>query len=101
MSFHVDLPDLDSTRGAVLMFKVSGNVGSHLRMVNHPAAGSTETVIDFKLDDTFTKPRSWHEIVQGSQFSEANKLMISVAASPAGQKVIVSDVVLLYHAHTP
>ena len=82
-SFTIDLPNLDRTRAAVLMFKVNGIDGSHLKMVNHPTPTTSQTVIDFKSDDTFTKPRSWHEIVQGNQFSEtSNKLAMITADTP-------------------
>ena len=100
--FSIDLPGLDSSRAAILMFKVSGKDGSHLMMDNDPNPGTQSRVIDFVLDATFTKPRSWHEIVQGYQFSASdNKFLVHVAATPPGAKVTFSDVVLLYHAHTP
>lgn len=102
VGFIVDLPDLDSNRPLILMFKVSGKANSRLQMGNDPTATTAFTLIDFVLDDTFTKPRSWHEIIPGNQFSKTNnKFSMNLAGNPAGgQRVIVSDVVFLYHAHT-
>ena len=101
--FFFDLPDLDVTREAVLMFKVSGHDGSRLVMSNIPNGTTENQVINFVLDSTFTRPRSWHEIVQGNQFAPppaVNKFVVEIATTP-GAKVTFSDLVLLYHAHTP
>ena len=101
--FHVDLPGLDPTRAAILMFKVSGKAGTRLQIENNKPDGTGGRLIDFELDSTFTKPRSWHEIVQGSQLAAtSNDLVISISDNPAPHdKVTISDVVLLYHAKTP
>jgi hypothetical protein len=103
--FVIDLLALDRTRTVIVMFKVSGKAGSRLFMTNDiTPAGPEHTLIDFVLDSTFTKPRSWHEIVPGNQFSAttSNKFLITLGNNPAvGEKISVSDVVLLYHAKTP
>jgi hypothetical protein len=98
--FIIDLPGLDPSRTVIVMFKVHGNAGSRLIMENSPTSTSVEVLIDFVLDSTFTKPRSWHEIVPGKAFSSSqNKFSMSLSNLPAaGETIHVSDIVILYHA---
>jgi hypothetical protein len=96
---RVDLDNLDPNRGAVLMFQVSGTPGSHLRIVRQQG-GHEQELIAIDLDGTFTQPRSWHEIIQSSHLSPTQHLVMRASATPVGGTVTVSDLVLLYHAHT-
>ena len=98
--FIIKLPGLDPNQPVIVMFKVSGRAGSHLIMHNDIATSTTGgggTLIDFVLDSTFTKPRSWHEIAPGNQFSSGeNKFLVKLSDnSAAGEKINVSDIVLL------
>lgn len=94
-----DLPDLDSTRTVVLMFKVSGPRNARLQIAVNPSGG--QTPINFELDSTFTSPRSWHERVEGSLFRVAdNHLIAEGDAGDAGAFAAVSDIVVLYHRKT-
>jgi hypothetical protein len=99
------LSGLDQTRSVILMFKVSGTAGAHLAIDNVLASGGTSTLIDFVLDGTFSMPRSWHEFVNGQDFSSvgANSLTVSLPTNPpaAGKKVTVSDFVIFYHTISP
>jgi hypothetical protein len=86
---------------------VHGEAGSRLIIDNLSAPiGPSGRLIDFVLDSTFTRPRSWHEIVPGKAFQNSqNKLLISLSSLPAEGEIAspkgtihVSDIVLLYHA---
>ena len=95
--FTFDLRDLDPARTVIVQFKVSGPQNSQLQMsFNH-----TQFSIDFILDSTFTRPRSWHEIVEGSRFRSAGNEVIVQGQGGDGGGVTVSDLVILYHAKTP
>jgi hypothetical protein len=99
--FIFDLPGIDCTRTVVLMFRVSGNAGSRLIMTNMPVPQFVgPSLIDFVLDNTHTKPRSFHRIVDGENFnSTGNKFEVSLSFAPAAnEKIHVSDIVILYHA---
>ena len=98
-----DLPDLDRTQPVVVMFKVSGTTNAVLAMTNKGAESPTvvETFIKFELDSTFTKPRSWHEIVPGDRFADSrNEFVVEIVfPSKLGAKVVYSDIVLLYYTN--
>jgi hypothetical protein len=98
--FIIDLPGLDPNRTVILMFKVHGEAGARLIMDNSATPISGARLIDFVLDSTFTRPRSWHEIVPGKEFANSqNKLSISLSLVPGeGGTIHVSDIVILYHA---
>jgi len=95
--FTFDLPDFDRERTVILMFKVSGPGNTRLQMTvnNRPFS------IDFELDSSFTRPRSWHEIVDESNFQVGENRLIVQGGAGQGASPIVSDIVVLYHAKTP
>ena len=97
--YHFFLPDLDLNRYVILMFKVSGPSGVQLKMTVNASPGPS---IDFILDSTFAKPRSWHEIVKKGIFRVGdNHLLVEDGSSPPGVPFAkVSDIVVLYHAKT-
>jgi hypothetical protein len=95
----VGLENLDSERGGVLMFQVSGTSGSHLQIVRQ-AGGHEQEIIAIDLDGTFTQPRSWHEVIAKGHLSPDQHLEMKASATPAGGTITVSDVVLFYHSHT-
>jgi hypothetical protein len=100
--YRFDLPDLDRTHPVVVMFKVSGTTNAVLIMTNEGGVTPTvpENFIHFELDSTFTKPRSWHEIVPGNRFApSSNKFSVELASSELGAKVVYSDIVLLYYTN--
>ena len=97
---QVKLEGLDPDRGTVLMFQVSGDAGSHLKILRKDGAREHE-LVDIRMDPAFKQPRSWHEIVPGSLLSEdENHFVARVVAIPAEGEITVSDVVLLYHGKT-
>jgi hypothetical protein len=97
--FTFDLHDLDERRTVILMFKVSGPPGTQLH-ISLNAAGGEADVIDFELDSTFTRPRSWHEIVEGHRFQAADNHLIVGDEVTGSLRATVSDIVVLYHANT-
>jgi hypothetical protein len=98
--YTFDLADLDDDRTVIIMFKVSGDNGARLVMSNSAPPNLGDEVVDFTLDSTFTKPRSWHEIAQGKVFGgSGNKFEVHRGFVP-GPKVAFSDIVILYHAKT-
>jgi hypothetical protein len=55
-------------------------------------------VVQFELDATFSKPRSWTEVVKKGAFKAVDNRMI-VENFPGGTgNADVSDIVVLYHA---
>jgi hypothetical protein len=90
--------DLDPARSAVVMFKVTPRGQIRLRMRFN---SGSEHFIDFEFDapaTTSTIPRSWHEVLAGSDLKPAdNELVVSVSGSGS---VLLSDIVILYHART-
>ncbi len=97
--FKFDLPDLDLQRTVILMFKVSGPHNARLQMAVNPSGGPPP--INFELDSTFTRPRSWHERVEGSLFQVAdNHLIVEGDPGDGGAFATVSDIVVLYHRKT-
>jgi hypothetical protein len=104
-TFKFDLPDLDPKRTVILMFKVSGTDGAGLKMTLNPDLGpnpgSAGPTIDFELDTTFARPRSWHEIESGNRFKSSDNHLIVEGPIPGfGMFVAISDIVILYHAKT-
>jgi hypothetical protein len=95
--FTFDLADLDDDRTVILMFRVSGPRNGRLQMAVNPEGGDFS--IDFELDSSFTRPRSWHEIVAGSIFQVGdNHLIVQGVTGEGGAFPTVSDIVVLYHA---
>ena len=94
----IDVADLDPSRTAVVMFKVTPRGKVELRMRFN--AGN-EHFIDFDFDapaPSSTIPRSWHEVLAGDDLKPAdNELVVSVSGSGS---VVLSDIVVLYHART-
>ena len=95
--FTFDLPDLDAERTVVLMFKVSGGPDAGLKMALTSAGQAVP--VRFRLDPTFTKPRSWHEVVQKGLFKAVDNRLV-VEPDGGADHAIVSDLVVLYHAKT-
>jgi hypothetical protein len=100
-TFTFDLPNLDPKRTVILMFKVSGTDGARLKMTLNPDPGGADPTIHFELDTTFARPRSWHEIESGNRFkSSDNHLVVEGPLPGFGMFVVISDIVVLYHAKT-
>jgi hypothetical protein len=98
--FTYDLADLNSQRTVILTFRVSGPNNARLQMTA-VQPHNTPHVIDFQLDSTFTKPRSWHHVLQGSLFHDANnELVVDGDAGDGGGFALVSDLVVWYHGKT-
>lgn len=95
-TFTFDLAAVDTSRTVALMFKVAGTNGAELRMTITSAAAEGPS-ISFTLDSTFSRPRSWHEIIPGSLFQNTGN-RLRVASS--GGSVTLSDILFLYHAKT-
>jgi hypothetical protein len=102
--YLVDLPNLHRGGDVVVMCKVSGDSGARLSISTTSTTSNTVggLLVNFVLDSSFTKPRSWHETAPGSVFdTSTNKLEVSLGTNPApGLKVVFSDIVFLYHART-
>jgi hypothetical protein len=101
------LPDLKhAPRGSViLMFQVSGKAGSPgpdawkgTLKITTDKMRVHEVVPTVELDDTFTKPRAWVEALADTDFDvTGNKITMTLDHPADGQKIMVSDVVILYH----
>ena len=104
-TWEFPLPDLDTDRTALLMFKLSSS--------KETAAGSATLVLTaegpvvnekfpFVLDNpAYAQPRSWQEVIRAGIFaSSGNKLVVQGPPEGSGNKVTVSDVVIFYHAKT-
>jgi hypothetical protein len=98
--FKFDLADLDPGRLVILMFKVTASGNAHLKMTFNGAPGPS---IDFEFNSPSApqEPRSWHEIVPGDIFkASGNHVLIEVPFAEEGAFIILSDLVLLYHANS-
>ena len=102
---NLDLADLNTGRTALLLFKVQTWGHVRLRM----AFNRRSPCIDYKFESpentVVVVPRSWHEVVPGSDLlAQSNQLLVSVSPTrvvppfQAGGHVVVSDIVLQYHA---
>lgn len=107
-SFHVfefDLPNLDTDRTALLMLKLSSfkETAAGSATLGLKAEGPNVNVeFTFLLDHpAYAQPRSWHEIIRKNIFaSSGNRLLVQGPPEGSGNKVTVSDMVILYHAKT-
>lgn len=93
------LPDLAPQGNVILMFKVSGKAGSVLNITTPTMlAEDLPTIV---LDDKFTQPRAWIEVLSHKDFAETgNKITMELADPAEGHEVTVSDIVILYSTKT-
>ncbi|NEC92644.1 hypothetical protein [Streptomyces sp. SID12501] len=93
----IELAGLDSGRTVILTFKLKVSGKAHLAM----SFNKKPNCIDYNFDPPepeSTRPRSWHEIIPGSDLKASNNELV-VTTSGQG-RVEFSDIVLLYHANS-
>jgi hypothetical protein len=96
---NIDLANLDQNRTAVALFKIAGQGFVTLRMRFN---SGNDHIVDFLSTPDAT--RTWHEVFPGSDLRASNnELTISVErVNVLGSgSVMLSDIVIFYHARIP